>query len=80
MHKVVTCSRKRCHLCDTVRETLMQVQSVPTFNGAKWRSMAITYFGKKHNDEVPVVFIDGRKAFKYRIEWRQFLRALAGMA
>jgi len=33
---------------------------------------------EKYNDEVPVVFIDGRKAFKYRLDRRQFLRALAG--
>jgi hypothetical protein len=33
---------------------------------------------QKYNDEVPVVCIDGRKAFKYRMDGRQFLRALAG--
>jgi hypothetical protein len=32
---------------------------------------------QKFNDEVPVVFIDGRKAFKYRMDRRQFLRKLA---
>jgi hypothetical protein len=32
---------------------------------------------QKFNDEVPVVFIHGRKAFKYRMDRRQFLRKLA---
>jgi hypothetical protein len=32
---------------------------------------------QRFNDEIPVVFIDGRKAFKYRMDGRQFLRALA---
>ena len=32
---------------------------------------------RKFNDEVPVVFIDGRKAFKYRMDEREFLRKLA---
>ena len=35
---------------------------------------------RQYNDEVPVVFIDGRKAFKYHMDGRQFLRALAGRA
>jgi hypothetical protein len=32
---------------------------------------------QKYNDEVPVIFIDGRKAFKYRMVPREFLQALA---
>jgi hypothetical protein len=35
---------------------------------------------QKYNDEVPVILIDGRKAFKYRIDPQQFLRTLAGRA
>ena len=31
---------------------------------------------ERYNDEVPVVFIHGRKAFKYRIEPRKFSRIL----
>ena len=32
---------------------------------------------RQFNDEVPVVFIDGRKAFKYRMNEQEFLRKLA---
>ncbi len=32
---------------------------------------------RQFTDEVPVVFIDGRKAFKYRMDEREFLRKLA---
>ena len=32
---------------------------------------------RQFNDEVPVVFIDGRKAFKYHMDEREFLRKLA---
>ena len=35
---------------------------------------------EKYNEEVPVVFIDGRKAFKYHMDGRHFLKALAGRA
>jgi len=30
-----------------------------------------------YNDEVPVITINGRKAFKYRIEMNDFLKKLA---
>ena len=80
MHDVVVYSRKGCHLCDIVKETLKQVQGEAEF---QWREVDIdadVELRQKYNDEVPVVFIDGRKAFKYHMDGRQFLRALAGRA
>lgn len=80
MHDVIVYSRKGCHLCDVIKETLVQVQNDAEF---QWREVDIDAdpeLRAKYNDEVPVVFIDGRKAFKYRMEARQFLRALAGRA
>ncbi len=76
MHDVVVYSRKGCHLCDTVKKTLMQVQDEADF---QWREVDIDADPElqgKFNDEVPVVFIDGRKAFKYRMGAREFLRVL----
>jgi glutaredoxin len=78
MHDVVVYSRKGCHLCDTVKLTLAQVQGEADF---QWREVDIDadpQLHSKYNDEVPVVFIDGRKAFKYHMDRHQFLRALAG--
>lgn len=78
MHDVVVYSRDGCHLCDIVKETLAQVQDDADF---QWREVDIDAdpdLRQRYNDEVPVVFIDGRKAFKYRMDGRQFLRALAG--
>ena len=79
-------SRKGCHLCDIVKETLAQVQGQSQVRGEAdfaWREVDIdgdAELRQKYNDEVPVVFIDGRKAFKYHMDARQFLRALAGRA
>lgn len=78
MHDVVIYSRDGCHLCDVVKVTLTQLQGDADF---QWRVVDIDSdpeLRKKYNDEVPVIFIDGRKAFKYRMDRRQFLRALAG--
>ena len=80
MHDVVVYSRKGCHLCDTVKQTLTQIQGQADF---QWREVDIDADPQlhwKYNDEVPVVFIDGRKAFKYRMDAQQFLRMLARKA
>jgi len=80
MHDVVVYSRDGCHLCDVVKETLTQLQGEAEF---QWRVVDVDSdpeLRQKYNDEVPVVFIYGRKTFKYRMDGRQFLRALAGRA
>ena len=77
MHEVLVYSRPGCHLCDEVKQTLAQVQGHADF---AWRDVDIDTdpeLRQKYNDEVPVVFIDGRKAFKYRMDSRDFLRRLA---
>jgi glutaredoxin len=78
MHDVVVYSREGCHLCDVVKDTLLQMEGKTDF---QWREVDIDAdpeLQQKYNEEVPVVFIDGRKAFKYRMAEQQFLRALAG--
>lgn len=80
MHDVVVYSRQGCHLCDVVKETLAQAEGEANY---QWRAVDIDTdpeLRQKYNDEVPVVFIDGRKAFKYRMDKARFLRALAGRA
>ena len=79
MHEVLVYSRKGCHLCDVVKETLAQLRGEADF---EWREVDIDAdpeLCEKYNDEIPVVFIDGRKAFKYHMDGRRFLRALAGV-
>jgi glutaredoxin len=77
MHDVVVYSRNGCHLCDVVKETLTQLRSQAEF---EWHDVDIDADPKlrqQYNDQIPVVFIDGRKAFKYRMDSRQFLELLA---
>jgi glutaredoxin len=77
MHDVVVYSREGCHLCDLVKETLVKLQNKAEF---RWREVDIDVdpgLRQKYNDEVPVVFIDGHKAFKCRMGEREFLQVLA---
>lgn len=74
--EVVLYSRKGCHLCQIVKESLSKLQKR---GGFTWREVDVDAdedLRRRFTDEVPVVFIDGRKAFKYRMDEREFLRRL----
>jgi glutaredoxin len=74
---VVVYSRKGCHLCEVVKESLSKLSRRGGFH---WREIDVdadAELRRQFNDEVPVVFIDGRKAFKYRMDEKEFLRKLA---
>jgi glutaredoxin len=75
--QVVVYSRKGCHLCELVKESLAKLSRR---GGFTWQEVDVDSDGelrRQFNDEVPVVFIDGRKAFKYRMDEQEFLRKLA---
>jgi len=76
MHEVVVYSRKGCHLCDVVKETLKSLQSEVDFH---WREVDIDSSEellRLYNESVPVVYIDGRKSFKYQMSQQDFLKRL----
>ena len=70
-------SRKGCHLCEVVKESLTKLSRR---GGFAWREIDVDsddQLRRQFNDEVPVVFIDGKKAFKYRMDERDFLRRIS---
>ena len=74
---VVVYSRKGCHLCEVVKESMAKLSRR---GGFTWREIDVDSdadLRRQFNDEVPVVFIDGRKAFKYRMDEQEFLRKLS---
>ena len=74
---VVLYSRKGCHLCEVVKESLGKLSRHSSF---RWREIDVDTddeLRRQFNDEVPVVFIDGKKAFKYRMDERDFLRRIS---
>jgi len=74
---VVLYSRKGCHLCDVVKASLARLADDGSFT---WREVDIDAdpeLRRLYNEEVPVVLINGRKAFKYHMDERDFLRLLA---
>jgi glutaredoxin len=77
VREVVVYSRKGCHLCEIVKETLAKLERR---GGFRWHVVDVDsneHLRHEFTDEVPVVFIDGRKAFKYHMDEHEFLRKLA---
>ena len=75
--EVIVYSRKGCHLCEIVKESLVKLQKR---GGYSWREIDVdsdAEIRRLYTDEVPVVFINGRKAFKYHMDEREFLRKLS---
>jgi glutaredoxin len=75
--EVILYSRKGCHLCEIVKESLVKLEKRGAFT---WREIDVdsnAEIRRLYNDEVPVVFINGRKAFKYHMDEQEFLRKLA---
>jgi len=76
-HEVIVYSRRGCHLCEIIKEQLAKLERR---GGFRWREIDVeadTALKREFRDEVPVVFIDGRKAFKYRLDEQEFLKKLA---
>ena len=76
-HQVTLYSRKGCHLCEVVRESLNKLNRKATFALKEIDVDSSQELRRQFTDEVPVVFIDGRKAFKYRMDEREFLKKLS---
>lgn len=73
---VTVLSRPACHLCDEAKALLRQLQAVYRFTLCEVDITEHPELERQYGEEVPVVFINGRKAFKYRVDPQQFVRRL----
>ncbi len=69
-------SKADCHLCHEAKALLQQLQARHSFSLHEVDIMTQTDLLECYREEIPVVFINGRKAFKYRVDPNQFVRAL----
>jgi glutaredoxin len=72
MSEVVLYTRAGCHLCDEAKQVLRDARVA--FSEVDIDADADLH--ARYNEEVPVVFIDGRKAFKYHVDPRELRRRL----
>jgi glutaredoxin len=80
MPKVTLYSRPGCCLCDEVKRELQQLRRRAEFELEEINIDGDAELLRLYNDQVPVVMINGRKAFKYRLDPQEFLTKLAARA
>ena len=69
-------SKPDCHLCDEAKLVLRELQASHSFTLRIINITAQEALVAQYGEEIPVIYINGRKAFKYRVEPHQFVRRL----
>jgi glutaredoxin len=80
MIRVTLYTRAGCCLCDEAKQVLaaargrapFELEEIDIDRHPEWLPL--------YNEEVPVIAIDGRKAFKYKVSMDEFLKRLAARA
>ncbi len=74
--KLVLYSRADCCLCEEMKGAIRQVAVKIPLHLEEIDVDSSAQLKEQFGDEVPVLFIDGRKAFKYRVTGRELERRL----
>ena len=61
-------SRPGCHLCDEAKEVIDRVGRRVPFNVSVINIDGDPEMQKLYGEQIPVVFINGNKAFKYHVD------------
>jgi glutaredoxin len=80
MTRVTLYTRAGCCLCDQAKQALAAARAAAPFELEEIDIDRHPEWLPLYNDEVPVIAIDGRKAFKYKVDVNEFLKRLAARA
>ena len=69
-------TRKDCCLCEEMKSTLLAVSTRVQFTLEEIDVDAAPALREKYGNDVPLLLINGRKAFKYRLTARELERRL----
>ena len=75
--QVTLYTRAACCLCDDAKHVLAAARRRADFDYTEIDIDSDPALVRLYNDEIPVVTINSRKAFKYRIDVNQFLKKLS---
>lgn len=73
-------SKPDCCLCDEAKDVLRRVQADQPFVLREVDIESDPELMARYGEEIPVVFVAGRKAFKYRVDEAELRRKLARAA
>ena len=69
-------SRPGCCLCEDMKAVLAEVELDPPFDLEEIDISTQAELEERFGQEIPVLFVNGRKAFKYRVTSRELHRRL----
>ena len=73
-------TRAGCCLCDEAKRVVERARGHAAFDYQELDIDADPELRRLYNDEVPVIAINGVKAFKYRVDIKELLKKLAARA
>ncbi len=76
MIEIVLYSKPGCCLCDEVKAQLAKLREAYRFD---WREVNILEDApafEQFKEEIPVIFINGKKVFKFHLDEKDFLRRI----
>lgn len=76
MTKVVLYSKPDCCLCDQVKAQLAKLRAKHPFELRELNILDDPEIYEVFKEEIPVVFINGRKAFKFRVDEKKFIKMI----
>ena len=80
MTRVTLYTRAGCCLCEEAKQVLRAARASAAFEFDEIDIDRHPEWLPLYNEEVPVIAIDGRKAFKYQVSMDEFLKRLAARA
>lgn len=80
MTRVTLYTRAGCCLCEEAKQVLAAARERAAFEFDEIDIDRHPEWLALYNEEVPVIAIDGRKAFKYKVGMHEFLKRLAARA
>ena len=78
--KLILYSRVDCCLCEEMKDTIRQVAAKIPLDWEEINVDSSAQLKDQFGDEVPVLFINGRKAFKYRVTAKELERRVGRRA
>jgi glutaredoxin len=73
-------SRPGCHLCDVAKEVMLSSGCEGEFVLQEVNIDDDLSLRDRYGNDIPVIFINGVKAFKHRVDPREFKRKLRRLA
>jgi len=74
--KLTLYSRTDCCLCDEMKSVIRQAAATTSFDLEEIDIATSRDLQALYGDQVPVLFIDGRRAFKYRVSAEQLAKRI----